>query len=162
LVSLAENYPGMVMDVVGTRLLDPQKRLFFALHRFEGLFEAIGLGEVQRWLAENGSESVRYIAHQSETPHLKNGKPFIPPVTDWVMSQFGADERVFRDFCTGRHALEVQVGHPRERREELQRTVGPFLDHALPWVRQWAEWELQENERDAALHDYMDDRWERT
>ena len=149
------------MDAVGRRLLDPARRPFFSLHRFQGLFEAIGLAEIERWVTEHGREPIRYIAYQLDSPRLQNNEAVIPPVTEWVMTQFSGDDRVFREFCAGRHAFEVQVGHARDRRADVERAVGPFRDHALPWARRWAEWELRENERDAERDDYMDDRQER-
>ena len=116
LLDLAGRDPRLVMDAVGRRLLDPARRPFFSLHRFQGLFEAIGLAEVQRWVTEHGREPIRYIAYQLDSPRLQNNKPFIPPVTEWVMTQFGTDDREFREFCAGRHAFEVLVGHARDRR----------------------------------------------
>jgi hypothetical protein len=161
LIDLARQNPQLVMESIGKRLLDTARRPFFNLRRFEGLFEVIGPQEVQRWVTENGSEPIPYIAYQLDTPRLQDDEPFIPPVTEWVMGQFGTDDRVFREFCAGRHAFEVQEGHARSRRAELERSISPFLEHPLPWVRRWAEWELKENEYEARLDDYVDDRHER-
>jgi hypothetical protein len=86
-------------------------------------------------VTEHGPETVPYIASHLGSPHLQGGEPFIPPVTEWVLTQFGNDDRVFREFCMGRHAFGVLEGHARERRAELERAVGPFLQHRLPWVR---------------------------
>jgi hypothetical protein len=161
LLDLAGRRPRLVMDAVGRRLLDPDRRPFFGLLCFHGLFEAIGLPEVQRWVTEHGAEVVRYIARHLDSPRLQSGAPFIPPVTEWVLSQFADDDRVFEEFCMGRHAFEVRVGPARDRRTELERAVGPFLRHTLPWVRRWAEYELKENEREAEMDDYTDDHQER-
>jgi hypothetical protein len=162
LLELAAQYPRLVMEAVGRHLLDPGRQPFFSLHRFQGLFESIGLQEVQRWVTEHGHAPIRHIAYQLDSPCLlQDNKLFIPPVTEWVMTQFGADDRVFREFCAGRHAFQVRVGHARDRRAELERTLAPFLEHPLHWVRRWAEWELKENEYEAKLDDYMDDRHER-
>jgi hypothetical protein len=161
LLDLAKRHPRLVMDALGRRLLDPERRLFFGLLRFRGLFEAIGLPEVRRWVSEHGAEPVRYIARHLENPCLQAGELFIPPVTEWVMAEYGADERVFREFCMGRHAFEIQEGHARDRRAGLEQAMGPFLQHRLPWVRRWAEYELAENVREAEIDDHMDDRVER-
>jgi hypothetical protein len=158
---LARQHPRMVMDAVGRRLLDPDRQPFFGLLSFQGLFEAIGLPEVQRWITEHGSEPVQYIARHLDSPHLQDGVTFIPPVTGWVMTEFGSDDRVFQEFCMGRQAFEAQWGHARDRRAELERAIGPFLQYEVPWVRRWAEYELKENERDAEIDDELDDRRER-
>jgi hypothetical protein len=161
LLDLAGQHPRLVMEAVGRRLLDPDRAPFFGLLRFQGLFEAIGLQQVQRWVTEHGAEPIRYIARHLESPRLQNGEPFIPPVTEWMLTHFGGSNRVFEEFCMGRHAFEVREGHARERRAELERAVTPFLEHRLPWVRRWAEYELKENEREAKIDDYLDDRQER-
>jgi hypothetical protein len=162
LLNLSRRHPRVVMDAVGRRLLDPDRRVFFELHQFSGLFEAIGLPEVQRWVTEHGPDPVPLIARHLDSPSLQqDGEPVIPPLTDWVLREFENDGRTFEAFCMGRHAIEVQVGHARERRAELERAVGPFLQHSLPWVRRWAEYELRENDREAEIDDYLDDRRDR-
>lgn len=160
LLGLARQHPHAVMEAVGRRLLDPARRDFFGLSRFGGLFEAVGTEEVRRWLTDH-QELARYVARHLDTPRLLAGAPFIPPVTEWVMGEFGSDDRVFFEFCAGRHALEVQAGHARDRRAALEVAMGPFRRHELDWVRRWAENELADNERDAELDDYLDDRVER-
>jgi hypothetical protein len=149
------------MDSIGKHLLDPARQPFFNVRRFEGLFEAIGPHEVQLWMAKYGNEPIRYIAYQLDSPRLQDSEPFIPPVTEWVMTQFGADDQVFREFCAGRHAFEVQEGHARSCRANLEKSMAPFLKHPQEWVLRWAKWELKENEYEAKLDDYIDDRHER-
>jgi hypothetical protein len=53
-------------------------------------------------MGENGSGPIGHMAYQMDTPRLQDNKPFIPPVTEWLMTRFGADQRVFREFCAGR------------------------------------------------------------
>jgi hypothetical protein len=158
---LAAHDPQLVMDAVGQRLLDPDRRPFFGLLRFKDLFEAIGLREIQRWLAEHGDEHVRFIARHLASPVLQDGVPFIPSVTDWVLTEYEADEQVFQWFCMGRHAFEVQVGHARDRRPELEQTLEPFRNHPVSWVRRWAANELEENDREIKMDDEHFDRRER-
>jgi hypothetical protein len=161
LLDLARQHPRIVMEAVGKRLLDPDRRPFFGLLRFPGLFEAIGLPEVQRWVMEHGAEPVRFMARHLESPWLRDGAVFIPPVTEWILTQFGAEERVFTEFCAGRHAFEMREGHARDRRAELVRAMAPFINHELAWVRRWAQYELDENEYEAKWDDELDDRQER-
>jgi hypothetical protein len=137
LLELARRHPRLVMDAIGRQILDPDRRPYFGLLSFQGLFEAIGLPEVQRWLGEHGAEPVRYIARHLASPRVQDGAPFIPPVTDWVLTQFGADDRIFGEFCMGRHAFEIREGHARDRRAELERSLEPFRNHGQLWVRRW-------------------------
>src|SRR5262249_9338279 len=114
LQNIASRHPGIVMDAVGRRLCDPDRQPYFGLLRFEGLFEAIGLVEVGRWVTEHGGP-VPLIARHLDSPRMQDGEPFVPPVTAWVMGQFGSDNTVFHEFCAGRHDFEVKVGHARDR-----------------------------------------------
>jgi hypothetical protein len=43
----------------------------------------------------------------------------------------------------------------------VEQAVTPFLNHRLPWVRRWAQYELDENAHEARIDDYLDDRRER-
>lgn len=161
LSSIAKVVPTAVMAAVGNRLRDEEGRVFFSVGRFHGLFEAIGLPTIQQWVTQNGSDILKYIARQLESPSLKDGVPFIPPVTNWVLTQFGNDPRILLEYCAGRHAGEVRVGNAREHREELEKAMAPFIAHSLPWVRDWAKYELKSNERDAEIDDYTDEIQER-
>jgi hypothetical protein len=42
--------PSAAMDAVGTALRDPLRRRVFGLAVFQGLFEAIGVPQVEAWL----------------------------------------------------------------------------------------------------------------
>jgi hypothetical protein len=161
LIDVARRSPAPAMDAIGRQILDPARAPFFCVLIFPGLFEAVGLAEVQRWMREHGAEYVRYIARQLDSPRLENGVPLIPPVTDWVLTEFGENDRVWREFCAGRHAFEVREGHARDHRAELELELEPFRNNPKPWVRRWAEYELRENERDAELDDMLEDRFER-
>ncbi len=147
LLELARCHPHLVVDALGQRILNPDRRAFFGLRRFSRLFEAIGLPEVQKWVGQHGAEPVRYIARHLDSPCIQDGTPFIPPVTNWVLTQFGEDERVFGEFCMGRHAFEVRVGHTRDHRAEIEQDLEPFRNHTLRWVRRWVERELRMNDQ---------------
>jgi len=161
LIGLARNHPGAVMDAVGRQLLDPARRPYFGLACFTGLFDAVGLDEVRRWLTDQGAELVRYVARHLSSPWIEGGAVVIPPVTDWVLTEFSADDQVFQRFCMGRHDGEVKVGHARDRRAALEKELEPFRDHPTPWVKAWIDSELAENDRDAEIDELMDDRIER-
>ncbi len=161
LCRVARSHPDLVMERLGECLLDKQKRAFFGVFHFRGLFEAIGLPPLQNWVLKHGSKLLRYIARHLPSPHLKDGEPKVPAVTEWVLSQFQDDDVILKEFCHGRHAGEVMVGYAHERRSELERAVRPFLSHPLRRIREWAEWELKENERDAKRDEHLDEFLER-
>lgn len=161
LQDLARDYPGLVMTAIGQRLLDRTNRIYFGIASFQGLFDAIGLSELQRWISENGSEPIRFIARHLTSPSVQDNVPYIPEVTDWILTEFWQDAKVFDEFCAGRHQAEVREGHARDRRPELERSLQLFIAHEKVWVRRWAEYELKENVRDAEIDDELDDRFER-
>jgi hypothetical protein len=159
--TLAGKHPAEVMEAVGKCLLDPERRYYFGLCRCPGLFEAIGLPAVRAWVTRHGDEVVKDIARHLDSPRLQDRQPVVPPVTEWVLSAYENEDSVFREFCLGRHNGEIRVGPARDRRPELEKSLQPFQTHPLRRVREWAQYELKENERDIALDDYLDDRQER-
>jgi hypothetical protein len=162
LIELAGAHPQAVMHEVGRAILDPQRRPIFGALIFRGLFEAIGLPVVQGWVELHGNEQVRWIARHIASPYLDDvARPIVPPLTAWVLESFEADERVFRDFCMGRHGFEFRSG-PVESREELERRLRPFRDHPLRCVREWVDYELVHRDWEARVDAQMDDEHERT
>jgi hypothetical protein len=161
LLLLASSHPRIVMEAIGRRILRPEYQPFFGLLRFEGLFDAIGLEELKSWLCGRQTEIAQLIARHLSSPSVQQDSPTIPPVTDWVLTTFGKDHCVMDEFLRGRHAFEIRSGHARDRRAELEQALEPFRNHEKPWVKKWAEFELRENDHDAKLDDYLDDRLER-
>ncbi len=160
LLCLAGQHSRHVMEAFGRALLDPARRPHLGLSRLHGLLEAIGLPEVRSWLGEHGTGPVRGIAHHLDSPRLQSGVPSVPPVTGWVMGQFGGDDRIFRAFCAGRHCLEIRAGDAIDRRPELEREVGPFLGQE-GWVRRWARYEFDVNDDEARWDERTDEQMER-
>jgi hypothetical protein len=161
LKGIASQHPELVMAALGQRFLDSGKRPWLQLMSLPGVLEAIGLPHVQRWATSQGSEALRALAFHLDSPHIKEGRPFVPPVTEWVLAHFEGDDEVFQAFCSGRHTIEILVGNARDRRAELEAAVGPFLHHPLRRIREWAQYELKLNDRQAAWDDLDDERSER-
>lgn len=161
LKQLAKPQPQMVMQAVGARALDKNAQPFFGICQIPGLFEAIGVQILETWVEEHGTEYLRYFARHLDSPSVQDGQTIIPPVTEWIFTKFEQDDQIFRQFCSGRHFLEVRSGHARDRRGELEKAMQPFLNHRLRRVREWARYELDMNERDSKMDDYFDDRLER-
>jgi hypothetical protein len=161
LLGVAAKAPEVVMAAVGACLLDEQRRLFFGILRFPGLFEAIGLPVLREWLRGHDPALVKYIARHMESPYVKDGRPFVPPVTEWLLTEYKGDDRIFREYCAGRHSGEIRQGSARDRRPAVEEAVRPFLDHPLRRVRDWAQYELDENDYQAKLDDKMDEQHER-
>ena len=161
LIDLSARDPKLVMDVVGHRMKDKEASPFFSICRLPGLFEAIGVNVVRQWLAENGSSYAKYIARHVASPFVEDGRPMIPPLTEWLLKEYEASDAVFREFCMGRHAGIVRSGHAKDQRTALEASLQPFAGHPVRRIRDWVKFELDNNMQDAKLDDYLDDMQER-
>jgi hypothetical protein len=153
--------PAAVMEAVGGDLLDRNRRLVFGIAVFHGLFEAIGLQHVDGWLNRHGFEYLPWLARHFPSPHLDEaGQPVLPPLTEWLFREHEADDEAFRWFLMGCHSgtgrSEAETS-PARKRAEMQ----PFLKHELRRVREWAESEIQEEERYATHFREMDEEDQR-
>ena len=60
--------PERVMEVIGGAILDRERRSAFGVHVYHGLFEAIGVDAVKRWVDMHGRENLRWIARHLASP----------------------------------------------------------------------------------------------
>jgi hypothetical protein len=149
------------MEAVGSAVLDPERRPIFGIACFHGLLEAIGLQHVAAWVELNGQEYLRWLARHFESPRLDEAQQVsIPSLTQWLFQEHEADDNAFQWFLMGRHSGTVwtsgEVDPTRKRRE-----MEPFLGHQLRRVREWALYEIREEERFAQHFAEMDEEVER-
>ncbi len=160
---LATSFPHEVMLALGSRMLDETTASLFSIDVYRGLFEAVGVDEVRQWVEEHGEQAARRVARHLAGPHIdENGNPVIPEVTDWLLTKYGNNRKVFTEFCMGQHSGEVRVGHARDRRESLHSLVDPFVDHKKQWVRDWARHELESFREEVQWDDEIEDQRFRT
>jgi hypothetical protein len=128
----------------GARALDPEAGVYFYVSEFHGLFESIGLDVVRRWIErEAGVAGARAIARHVDSPLPTPENPMqVPPLTEWLLSEFEDDERVFDEFCVGRHSGEVYVGSMSRYFEDTEERMKPYLNHPLRRIREWAQYEI--------------------
>ncbi len=161
LIGLASTAPAQVMEAIGRAILDPDRRSLFRAFVFRGLFEAIGAETVRGWVEANGREQTLYIARHLASPYVdEGGCPIVPPLTEWLLTTFETDEKVFREFCVGRHSNEARFG-PVESREELQRKLAPFREFPIRRVRDWVAYELAYRDAEEKWDAQSDDELER-
>ena len=84
----------------------------------------------------------------------------MPPLTDWLFREHEAEDEAFEWFLMGGNSgtfrSEAAV-NPARRRKEMQ----PFLEHELRRVREWAEYQIRDEERFSVWFQEMDDERER-
>jgi hypothetical protein len=144
LCELAKDLPEDVLRSVGARALDPETGVYFFLSKFHGLFEAIGLDVVRRWVErEAGVAGARAIARHVSGPLPTRDNPTqVPPLTEWLLTEFEEDDRVFNEFCVGRHTGEMYVGSMSRYFEDTEERMKPYLNHHLRRIREWAQYEI--------------------
>ncbi|HYH66983.1 MAG TPA: hypothetical protein VD866_19970, partial [Urbifossiella sp.] len=82
LAAAAGRAPRAVMEVIGGAILDPARRTIFGVDVIHGVFEAVGVDEVRRWVAGHGPEALRWIARHLASPTVGPvGEVVVPPVT---------------------------------------------------------------------------------
>lgn len=162
LSDLAQCHPASVMEAVGSAIMDQRRRIYFGLMVFRGLFESIGMETVQPWVKEHGEESAVWIARHLQSPGVdEKSVPFIPPLTEWFMTEFEHSDQVFNAFCAGRHSGEVHWGDPSDRTINIEASVAPFHHHPLRRVREWVQYELEEHRHEIQFQRWFNDRSER-
>ncbi len=147
---LAKTHPDLVMESVGRVLLNPEQGWHLRILRRSGLFQALPLESVQRWLARNGIEGARVIANHLQPPFLDNeGKPEIHPLTEYVLANWGDDQMVFGRFAASTHHLQMYSGDIASTHRKEAERARPFLLHPISAVRRWAEHEVVSGEEQA-------------
>ena len=143
LAGLAATKPAVVMGVVGAALLDPQGAWRWQIGSKREVFAALPAGVVMQWLSEVGIEGARRLARHLPSPTLQpDGAPAVPELTESVLSVYGNDTEVFKEFVVGRHDMEVSWGPVSTQYEGRAKMGRAFLNHPLPVIRQWAEREI--------------------
>jgi hypothetical protein len=143
LSSLAKTQPDLVMESVGKILLDEEHGWRLRIGTRSGLFQALPLESVQRWLVETGIEGARMIANHLEPPSVDgNGKPKIHPLTEYVLKKWGDDEAVFGRFAASTHHLQMYTGDIASTYRKEADSARPLLSHPISAIRKWAEHEV--------------------
>ena len=160
---LASEHPQLAMAAIGTQVMDRRLGPVFRIFDFKGVFDAIGVETVRPWVIENGTDAAIRIARHLDGPTVgPDGAGVIPPLADWLLSEYAEEPDVFREFCMGRHSGVVRCGLARDHREDIESLVAPFRDSSKPWVREWAKYELAEIESEIKHEDHWEDERERT
>ncbi len=152
LIDLARNYPNEVMEAVGEAILDEKRGWKMHILSFRELVAALPPEVVIAWLDRVGREGARRLARHLPAPHLEGDRPTVPPLTEWVLTKYADDDRLFNAFCAGVHSFQLYSGDIAAQHEAEAREARAFRDHPLARIRQWAELEEREALEDAKRH----------
>jgi hypothetical protein len=149
LTQLAQSHPAAVMEEIGKLMLDEQQAWTFFAAKFH-IFAKLPEEVVMAWLTVNGVEAARTIARHLPAPTLDAaGSPLLPPLTEFVLSNFGDDERVFVEFAAGVHSLQTYMGDIASIHDREGLIASKFLTHPIVPVQRWARIELEESRKQA-------------
>jgi hypothetical protein len=150
LSSLARTRPDLVMDSVGDVLLDKEHGWRLRTGVRSGLFQALPLQSVRRWLVKTGIEGARVIANHLQPPSLDGeGQIQLHALTEYVLANWGDDDVVFGRFAASTHHLQMYSGDIASTHRKEADRARPFLSHPIGAVRKWAEHEVALGEHQA-------------
>jgi hypothetical protein len=158
LVQLAENQPTLVIQQVGEVILSEEYGWHFYIEKYRYLINSLPLNPLKNWLRSVGVLGVQRIASNLAIPFLdEHGNPVVPPLTEFVLSEFEDDERTFRSFCSGSHSLQVYVGDISSQKLKEVKIAEKFLNHPLRRVREWALYEISDTEQQAKFWEQLEE-----
>jgi hypothetical protein len=158
LVELAKSHPKLVMQRVGELILSEEYGWHFSIEKYRFIIEYLPLDAMKDWLHSTGVAGSQRIARNLPIPYLDEcGKPVVPPLTEFVLSEFEDDERTFREFCLGSHSLQMYIGDIASQKQKEAEIAREFLNHPLRRVREWAEYEISRCEQNAKMWRQIDE-----
>ena len=151
LTSLARNHPDIVMEELGAVMLEESERgLHFHIAVHRSLINALPAETVIRWLREHGVEAARRLARHLPLPYIgPEGNPVVPPLTEFVLTEFEDDDWTFHEFCAGVHSLQTYSGDIAVQHEAEAAMAERFLGHPVRRIREWARGEVSQSRREA-------------
>jgi len=152
LAKLAVANPSVVMETVGTALLDPDSSWHWRIGSNRDIFSAMPVDTVMAWLSNSGLEGARRLARHLPSPSVSpEGEGTVPELTERVLAAYGGDETVLNEFRVGRHDMEATWGPPSANYEARAQSARVFLNHPLEAIRQWAEHEMASSQHFADI-----------
>jgi hypothetical protein len=152
LVRLAASHPDETMQRLGKAILRPVTGWRFRVHDFSGLFRALPVEVVERWLDEAGVDGARGVARHLEPPQLDDeGRAIVPRLTAFVLVRFARDYKVFQEFFEGARIVpRYRRGSPADIEREAE-VARHFLGHPLKRVREWARNRIEHARKESAF-----------
>ncbi|MEC4812581.1 MAG: hypothetical protein SAK29_04810 [Scytonema sp. PMC 1069.18] len=158
LVDFAKSYPDVVMQRIGEVILSEEYRWHFFTEKYRFLIQNLPIDAMKNWLDAVGHIGAQRIARNLAVPHLdENGNPVIPPLTEFILSEFEEDDTIFQKFCTGSHSLQMYMGDIASQKRQEAEIARKFLNHPLRRIREWAEYEIVSCEQDAKMWHRIDE-----
>ncbi|MCC6739344.1 MAG: hypothetical protein IT452_09875 [Planctomycetia bacterium] len=141
--SLARLNPNLVPTIIEKALADQDRQTRLDTFSMWDLLEHVPFEDLKRWLKGAKQDAVLLVARHAPKPSVNDeGEQVLPAVTEWLLTAYEEDERVFRAFCMGTHVFSWNGG-PDENLARARRNIAPFEKHAIRRVREWAKDAMQ-------------------
>ena len=139
------------IDIVFNELLrvmfDEKKGWNFDIRSYKTLFNGLPVENVIDWLNKNGVKLARKIARSLYIPYLnESDEPVVNKLTEFVLTEFGEDDKVFIEFCMGGHSDQMYQGRMTQHKLKEIEIAKHFLKHRIPGIRLWAQKEISSAE----------------
>ncbi|MGB3512807.1 MAG: hypothetical protein WBA93_27040 [Microcoleaceae cyanobacterium] len=157
LIDLAKDYPEIVIEQIGEIILYEQQGWHFLIAQYPFLIQPLPLDTVKKWLSLVGVEGARKIAEQLPIPYInQDGKAVVPPLTEFVFSEFKDDDETFQKFCYSSHNLQVYSGDIKAHKKKEAEDAKKFLNHPLRRIKEWALYEIDNSKQEAEYWHQID------
>jgi hypothetical protein len=147
---LASRDPVAVTHEFCEALFNDEWRLRLGYRSLRALVELLSEQELRMWLESVGVEGARRLAAHLPWPTIgEDGRPDVPCITQHVLERFEDDEEVFQSFVFAGHAFQVYSGDVASQKRKESDLARRFRDHPLRRIRQWAEYEVADTNKQA-------------
>ena len=144
--------PVMVMDEVGSAMINPATAVKLSVRGIGGLLFALPLETIFQWIDKDPKTRSILCASSLPRPYLEGEKAVVPEITERFLDKYGSDESVARKFIVGSgirsYSGDIAGAHRKEAEVARQ-----FRSHRIAAIRNWAEVEEQRA-------NYSADRWQ--
>lgn len=139
LIEMATSYPDVVMESLGSAILEDGVTLSVYLDNYKDLIAALPAEVVERWLHMTGVAGARRLARHLPIPYFDaDGEIVVPALTYSTLAWFGGDERVFNEFLAGTHFFGGYTDELRAQYECRLKIARKLLAHPLAPMHRWA------------------------
>jgi hypothetical protein len=138
LADAAHYHPQAVMGELGVGLLTPGTGWRLSFGDLVPVVAALPPAIARAWVERHDLDGARSLARLLAVPHLSDGVPKVPELTEFVLDRYGQDDRVFQEFCAGAASHGIRSGDIAGQYDQDAEVARHFLTHRCRAIREWA------------------------
>tara|TARA_Y100000589_G_C27197431_1_gene647587 strand:+ start:3600 stop:7328 length:3729 start_codon:yes stop_codon:yes gene_type:complete len=140
------SYPDLIRNKIAVMLHDKEVRIALSLFVYRNIFEKLGKKRLEEIFEESGVDGVKALARHLPDP---DNSEDTDEVAIWFLENHANDTEIFHSYLLGRHSFKVYSGYAFDRAQEVYKRTEPFINSAIPRIREWAQWERDEIDRNS-------------